>query len=214
VAVFVRVPLPGQVKTRLAPGLGIVGACELYRAMVTDILANLKDCGFPVYLFHDGTDSRDLPGEWLQAASSVVAQTGDSLGEKMASAFEQCFAENVDKVVLVGSDIPGLDSGIMITAAAALAERDVAIAPAADGGYCLIALKPESYQSGIFAAVPWSTGQVLRVTLERCEHYKLEVELLATLQDIDTIEDIAAYCRKPALQAVATNCLLAAAGYL
>jgi len=214
VALFVRVPVPGRVKTRLAPDLGSDGACELYRAMVCDILSNLTDCGFPVYLFHDGTSGRELPEEWLQAAAKVVAQAGDNIGERMARAFEHCFAENIEKVVLVGSDIPGLDSGIMITAAEALESQDVAIAPAADGGYCLIALKQATYQPGIFAAVPWSTEQVLRATLERCEHYKLSVQLLATLQDIDTIEDIAAYCRKPALQAVATNCLLEAAGYL
>jgi len=214
VALFVRVPLPGRVKTRLAADLGNDGACELYRAMVADILASLNDCGFPVYLFHDGINGSELPGEWLQAAVKVVAQAGDSIGERMARAFEHCFAENTAQVILVGSDIPGLDSGIIVTAAAALARQDVAIAPAADGGYCLIALKQETYQPGIFADIAWSTEQVLGATLERCEGYELKVKLLATLQDIDTIEDLAAYCRKPALQEVATHCLLAAAGYL
>jgi len=214
VALFVRVPLPGRVKTRLAADLGNDGACGLYRAMVTDILDNLKDCGFPLYLFHDGTYGSELPEEWLQAASKVVAQSGDSIGERMARAFEHCFAENRAQVILVGSDIPGLDSGVIIAASGALARQDVAIAPAVDGGYCLIALKQETYQPGILEGIPWSTEQVLGATLERCGEYKLKVKLLATLRDIDTIEDLAAYCRKPALQAVATNCLLAAAGYL
>jgi rSAM/selenodomain-associated transferase 1 len=208
VALFVRVPIPGRVKTRLASNLGINGACELYRAMVADILSNIMDRGFPIYLFHDGKYSTELPVEWIQASSKVMAQSGDSIGDRMAVAFEHCFAENIEQVVLVGSDIPGLDYEIIVTASAALDIQDVAIAPAADGGYCLIALKQKIYKPQIFEDVPWSTDQVLRATLEKCEEYRLNVELLETLQDIDTIDDLKAYCRNPSKLAVFTNSYL------
>jgi uncharacterized protein len=208
VALFVRVPVPGRVKTRLVSVLGEDGACGLYRAMVADILANVSDSGIPIYLFHDGICSSELPDEWVQVSSKAIAQTGCSIGEKMAAAFEYCFAENIEQVVLAGSDIPGLNSDIIVSAVVSLETHDVAIAPAADGGYCLIALRHEKYKTHIFQEVPWSTDQVLRATLDRCEKYKLSVGLLATLQDIDTIEDIKAYRLSPSKCAVSTNTYL------
>jgi len=214
VALFVRVPVPGRVKSRLASSLGIDGACELYRAMVTDILSNIKECDFPVYLFHDDTNGCELPKEWTEASSMVIAQNGDSIGERMASAFERCFAENVDQVVLIGSDIPGLDSRTVLAASLALESHDAAVVPAVDGGYCLIALRRDTYQSTIFHDIPWSTDQVLRSTLEKCGERHLEVALLETLQDIDTIDDLRAYCRNPFNRAIATNSCLKVAGFL
>ena len=212
VALFVRVPVPGRVKTRLASDLGDDVACSLYKAMVTDVLRSISTSGFPMYLFHDGVDSGELPEEWLRAASKVIAQAGGNIGDRMATAFEHCFAETMERVVLVGSDIPGLDSRIIVSASAALEFHDVAIAPAADGGYCLIAMKKENVTLSIFRDIPWSTGQVLRATLERCRECDLQVALLETLQDIDTIEDLKEYRRNRAINAITTNHCLEAVG--
>ncbi|MDD2581818.1 MAG: TIGR04282 family arsenosugar biosynthesis glycosyltransferase [Desulfuromonadaceae bacterium] len=214
VALFVRVPIPGGVKTRLATELGNDEACCLYQAMVADILSNITSCGFPVYLFHDGNDVSELPEEWVKASSKVIAQTGDSIGEKMAAAFEYCFAHAIGQVILAGSDIPALDAQVVLSASTALESHDIAIAPAHDGGYCLIALKRKTYQPGVFTTIPWSTDQVLRTTLERCAACGLEAKLLGALQDIDTIEDIKAYCRNISDNAHATNLRLASSGYL
>lgn len=195
VALFVRVPIPGRVKTRLAQDLGQHGACELYRAMVADILLNIKVSGLPLYLFHDGSDSRGLPREWVEASDRVTAQKGENIGERMAAAFEHCFDENVDQVILVGSDIPGLDSGMLLKAAMELKSADVIISPAADGGYCLIAMKRKTFSSKIFQDIPWSTEAVLKNTLDRCGELRMEAALLEVLQDIDTIKDLRSYCQ-------------------
>lgn len=205
VVLFVRVPIPGRVKTRLAVALGADGACSVYRAMVTDILSNITPCGFPIYLFYDGNDVENLPEEWITASSTVVPQTGDNIGERMAAAFEYCFSRNIDQVILVGSDIPSLDSSVMLSAATSLTSHEITLSPAHDGGYCLIGLRRDTYNKSIFRNIPWSTDQVLRATLDRCEHYRLNVELLVALQDIDTIDDLKSYCRSPSKQAVATN---------
>ena len=209
VALFVRVPVPGQVKTRLAAVLGAEGACRLYRAMVTDILNNIRACGFPLHLFYDGTAQEALPPAWVAAAAKVVGQQGEGIGERMAAAFEHCFFENIQQVVLVGSDIPGLDAERIREAAAALASNDAAITPVVDGGYCLIALQRGRYQRRIFEEIPWSTGQVLRVTLERFKECSLSVFLHSALQDIDTMDDLQRYAQKPSAQALATNRVMA-----
>ncbi len=212
VALFVRVPLPGQVKTRLVGGLGADGACRLYQAMVADILCNIRACAFPLYLFHDGTEAIDLPATWVAAATKVIAQQGEGIGERMAAAFEHCFAENIGQVILVGSDIPGLDADVLVNASAALAGHDAVMVPVADGGYCLIALQRERYRSRIFEDIPWSTEQVLRVTLQRFEECTLSVHLQSALHDIDTLADVQRYCQNPLAQARATNQVLSSLG--
>jgi hypothetical protein len=212
VALFVRVPVPGQVKTRLVGGLGADGACRLYQAMVADILSNIQACAFPLYLFHDGTERGELPAAWEAVADKVIAQQGKGIGARMAAAFEYCFAENIDQVILVGSDIPGLDANVLVEAAAALGSHDAAMVPVIDGGYCLIALQRERYQSRIFEEIPWSTDQVLRVTLQRFKEYEMSVSLQSVLYDIDTMDDVQRYWQKPLTQAPATNQVLAQLG--
>lgn len=205
VALFVRVPLPGRVKTRLAVHLGDEGACRLYRAMVADLLQNLPACGLPLYLFHDGSDALEVPVAWVQASTKVVVQSTGDIGARMAAAFAHCFAEGIKEVILVGSDLPGLSARMITAAAAALQDHDVAIAPAADGGYGLIALKETTYQPALFQEIPWSTDQVLRSTVAKCEERHLRLALLDVLQDIDTIDDLKAYGQKIAPHAVETN---------
>jgi rSAM/selenodomain-associated transferase 1 len=212
VALFVRVPIPGQVKTRLAAVLGDDNACELYQAMVTDIFSNILPGAYPIYLFHDGKESRALPEAWVTASARVITQKGETIGARMASAFEYCFAENLKKVILIGSDIPELDAAIIAKASEALASHDAVITPVADGGYCLIGLQCERYRRGIFEGIPWSTDQVLRVTLQRFKEYKMSVSLQSALHDIDTMDDVQKYCQKPLAQARATNRVLSHLG--
>jgi glycosyltransferase A (GT-A) superfamily protein (DUF2064 family) len=68
--------------------------------------------------------------------------------------------------------------------------HDVAIGPTVDGGYYLLGLNAP--QPELFAAVPWSTADVCRITAERCRTRDLSVAVLPTLRDIDTLADIEA----------------------
>lgn len=205
VALFVRAPIPGRVKTRLASDLGAEGACSLYHAMVTDILDAIRTCGLTMYLFYDGEDVHDLPKAWVTASDKMIAQKGDSIGEKMGAAFEYCFMENLRQVILMGSDIPGLNFNVLTDASQALKRYDAVIAPTLDGGYCLIALKQERYRPELFHNIPWSTDQVLRSTFKIIEECNLDACLMEKLQDIDTIDDLRDYYRHPAENACATN---------
>lgn len=197
VALFVRVPVPGRVKTRLAADLGAERACRLYRAMVTDVLSAIRASGLPMYLFYDGSDSHPLPQAWQDAACQVIAQQGDRLGERMAAAFQYCLAEQ-NRVILVGSDIPELDAQVLLTAAQALETFDAVLCPVVDGGYCLMALRPESYHPDLFQNIPWSTDQVLPATLAAIKKNRLEACVLARLHDIDTLEDLRNFYRRSA----------------
>jgi uncharacterized protein len=213
VALMVRTPVPGRVKTRLAVGMGALGACRLYQAMVADIIATIRSTGLPIHLFYDGSEADALPQAWRDGAVRVRRQRGTDIGERMAAAFTDCFADcfadTMEQVILVGSDIPDLDAGVICAARAALAANDAALAPAVDGGYGLIALKRASYRLELFSEIPWSTDRVLPVTLERFATCKLQVCLLPWLRDIDTLEDLLAYREHPSVAAPVTNATLA-----
>lgn len=214
VALFVRHPQAGRVKTRLARNLGNQAACDLYRAMVADALANVQASGLPLYLFHDGQDVLGLPQEWLQAAVAVIGQSGASLGERMTAAFADLFSRGCERVILIGSDIPGIDGKLLQSAVAAIEGADVVFAPAFDGGYCLVASPADRFDATIFRQIPWSSSAVLAATLQRCTSADLTYTLLEPRQDIDTLDDLNAYCRQPALYAVFTNRWLALHGYM
>ena len=80
--------------------------------MVADCIANVRACGLPLFLFHDGQDETGLPLEWVAAADTLFRQEGESLGERMVAAFERSFSAGAEGVILTGSDIPGIDAGL------------------------------------------------------------------------------------------------------
>jgi rSAM/selenodomain-associated transferase 1 len=181
--------------------------------MVADIIENIIGFGLPLYLFHDGEDAIDLPKEWVDAADDIVSQRGDSLGERMATAFNFLFSIGQERVILVGSDIPGIDAELLQSAIETIEGFDMVFSPAFDGGYCLVASKLRSFNDSIFQNIPWSTSSVMETTLDICNTDGLTYKILDTRQDIDTLEDIVAYCRHPFPQASSTNNWLSTQGY-
>lgn len=209
VALMVRVPVPGRVKTRLAAGVGEAAACTLYVAMVADALAAVAASGLELHLVYDGNlDS--LPAAWLAGAAVVRPQRGGDIGARMAGAFEDCLATGCEGVILAGSDLPDLEAAVIRRARAALAEHGAVLAPSADGGYGLIGLGRRTFRRELFAGdIPWSTDRVLTTSLERFDRCGLAVHLLGTMRDIDTPADLEAYRRTPCPAAVRTNHVLA-----
>jgi rSAM/selenodomain-associated transferase 1 len=213
VALFVRRPIIGRVKTRLARDLGDEAVCELYRAMVADVIAAVAGSGMQLALFHDGTEGDLLPPEWCGAAVAVFPQEGDDLGSRMDRAFRRAFADGAAGVILIGSDIPGIDTPLLTAAREAICDHDAVFAPAEDGGYCLVAATGGRYHQGIFDTIPWSSPTVLERTLAACAAAGLSAALLEPRRDIDTLTDLTAYCRCPAPAAHRTNGWLVAHGF-
>ena len=91
-AVFVRSPAAGSVKTRLHPALGERGAADLYSAFVEDTIAlceRVRQIGrVEIALWADGTGSPEVQ-RWADAlgAAPQVQPEGD-LGLRLATAFD------------------------------------------------------------------------------------------------------------------------------
>lgn len=207
IALMVRVPVAGQVKTRLIPALGAEGACRLYRAMVEDLLEQAAATGLPVHLLSTGGTEAQLPQSWQQAVQGLTMQQGEDLGARMAHAFATAFKE-AKQVLLIGSDIPDMGTESLLSAAEALRNNEVVLNPAVDGGYCLLGLKRGVDIAPIFHHMPWSTDQVLPLTRQRLADLGLHVHLLPPLRDIDTPADLLAYHLAPNPAAHRVNQLL------
>jgi len=189
IALFVKAPIPGRVKTRLARDIGDAAACSIYRRLADHTVDQIQAGGFPLALFFDG-DEELLPGNWKQHARLCIRQQGDDLGQRMAAAFCCLFTEGMKQVVLIGSDIPGIDASYLKQAFNLLDSHDLVIGPALDGGYCLIGFNRHSCTSTVFQQIPWSTDQVLKRTLAAAESSGLSIGMLPALRDIDTLDDL------------------------
>ncbi|HXT19339.1 MAG TPA: TIGR04282 family arsenosugar biosynthesis glycosyltransferase [Thermoanaerobaculia bacterium] len=184
---FTKPARPGKVKTRLVgAGLSAEQAAALHEAFLGDLCERLAGArGFALRLAWALEDGEVVPA----GRGPATVQQGADLGERLFRALSEAAAEYL-LVGAVGSDHPELSPARVEEAFAALAGADVAIGPAHDGGYYLIALRREALSPRLFAEVPWSTGEVLSTTLARCAELGLAVALLPPEADVDTPADL------------------------
>jgi rSAM/selenodomain-associated transferase 1 len=188
--VFVRAPVEGRVKTRLAAALGPRGALRVYRRLAEHALAAARALGPAVSLRVHVTPADDVPAvrAWLGAGPAYLPQAEGDLGARMAAAFADAFAAGARRVVIIGSDLPDLSPDLLRRAFDHLSATDAVLGPAADGGYWLLGLArplPE-----VFAGIAWSTDGVLAATLARLRAAGIEPARLPTLRDVDEAADL------------------------
>jgi uncharacterized protein len=195
-AVLARVPVPGLAKTRLIPEIGPEGAARVCGELVEHTLRRLRPlevCG-EVRLEVRVDGSLDEARAWLGRGTRYRSQGDGDLGQRIARVFAHAFATGVEKVVVVGSDCPGISHRHVRETLAVLDSADLVLGPAEDGGYYLIGLRRTA--AGALPRlldVEWSTERVLRDTLAAASDEGLATSLLETLRDVDRPEDLPAW---------------------
>lgn len=113
----------------------------------------------------------------------------------MAFAFVDAFQRQVDQVVLIGTDIPGLSPATLESAFDSLGQVDVVLGPSSDGGYYLIGMHRGAFPVGrrLFANIDWGTDNVLADTLEIASASGLRTRLLEKLTDVDNPDDLSVW---------------------
>ena len=156
VQVFARTPKIGEVKTRLIPILGPKGSYELHKNMTARLVRSLSSLQADIQIWTDIS----AENRFLKALGPlVIEQVGEGLGEKMSNAIIQGLA-TYEKVALVGTDLPELDSSYLANAFEKLERFNIVIGPALDGGFGLIAAK--KFNSSIFDGLVWGGPRVFR----------------------------------------------------
>jgi uncharacterized protein len=189
VGVFARAPVPGQTKTRLIPALGAGGAAELATHMLRHALrvAIQAQLG-PVTLWAAGDAQHPLLLNLAeQAGVPIRPQVDGDLGERMHQALLAMQSASIPYAMVIGSDVPALQPRHLQSAAQALAANDVAVLPADDGGYVLMACKKTPLAP--FQDVAWGSEHVLQQTRERCRTAALCLWEGEVLWDVDRPED-------------------------
>ena len=190
---FAREPVPGQVKTRLIPPLGPVGATRLYRALLGVTLeAAAAVPGVHRELWcADGPRDGGVCGRLARRYDmSLRHQPPGDLGRRMEAALAEALTHS-ERAVLIGSDCPQFNLAYLASAFAALETADAVLGPAADGGYVLIGLRRISPE--LFADMPWGTGLVLARTRAALRGLDWSWVELPTLRDLDVPEDLQAF---------------------
>ncbi len=185
IVVFGREPVPGLVKTRLADTVGAEAASRIYRELLMWTLEAARATEVPVMLSLAAVPSHTWqpPDEFR-----VEIQPEGDLGNRMLRTLERRFHEGFEKVLIVGSDCPGLETRHLQDGIGALDDVRVVLGPARDGGYWLIGQRIP--QTDCFSEIPWSSDRTLAATRERLESLELKWAELDELDDVDTEADL------------------------
>lgn len=134
-----------------------------------------------------------------RARLQVCRQDGASFATRLAGAVERAFA-SYDRVVVIGSDTPALDTGLLREAFSALDVQGVqgsqgpnlraVLGPATDGGYYLLGLS--RFTAAAFTGIPFGRAQVAAATVSALGRAGYAVRSLPPLADVDDAADLAA----------------------
>lgn len=187
--IFVQAPIPGRVKSRLATEVGPSTAADVYWRAGRRVVAATLGAGYHTVVWYAPASESAYVREWLEGLGrfELRPQSAGSLGARLTAAFARQFRDGADRVVIVGSDSPGVDRRVVLTALAALGTVDVVMGPALDGGFYLLGLG--QHRPGLLRNIAWASGTVAAQTRARAAALGLRIRLLRPLRDLDTARD-------------------------
>jgi rSAM/selenodomain-associated transferase 1 len=188
--IFVKQPVPGRVKTRLAADVGNDCAAALYAAFTEDVVDRFRDAADRRLLCHTPNDepARSHFHDLSRQDYELWPQPEGPLGVRLDRFFSDAFDAGADRVVAIGSDSPTLPLFLVTEAFKRLADHECVIGPATDGGYYLIGQRER--HRPLFDHIDWSEPTVLRQTIARIESASARPALLMPWYDVDTLDNL------------------------
>ncbi|HEV2236284.1 MAG TPA: TIGR04282 family arsenosugar biosynthesis glycosyltransferase [Ktedonobacterales bacterium] len=196
-AIVAKFPHPGQVKTRLAAGIGAEAAARLYAAFLRDLAARFNPAatreGYALVWAHTPGlgDLRTIVGD----GARLLAQRGVDFADRLDGIARDLAGAGYRRTVIASSDSPHLPAARVRDAFAALARADVALGPATDGGYYLVGFHARPAPPDLFRDITMSTPHVLDDTLRRAARLSLRVAPLPATFDVDEPADLLTLAR-------------------
>ena len=141
--IFSKCPYRGNPKTRLKDLLSKNERKYISIYMLKDLLdethklENLIEINLWVYPDCEHNFYRKLEKEYML---NLMNQEGENLFDRMMFCLNNESLRS-DKTLLIGSDIPSLDSNIILDALSLLNTKDVVLGPSKDEGFYLIGIK-------------------------------------------------------------------------
>lgn len=189
--IFTRYPRAGHTKTRMIEALGPAGAADLQRQLTEQAVQTAENlagrCSLNLEIRYWGGSLGQMQ-KWLGPNRLFCEQGPGDLGEKMARAFTEAFEDDYHQVMLIGADCPHLSPAILATGFSRLADHDLILGPASDGGYYLIGLTRPC--PDLFRHRSWGSNLLLAETVAAAKRSALNLYLLEELPDVDRPEDL------------------------
>lgn len=185
-AVMVKAPRAGAVKTRLSPPLNREQTTTISICFLRDTTDNLGNvAGATGVIAYTPVGDEALFEGLVPPEFALLAQRGNGFGERLLAAAEDALACGFGSVCLIDSDSPTVPRDAYEQAVAELARPGdrIVLGPAADGGYYLIGLKKA--HAAVFERIGWSTETVAAETRERAREAVIEIVELPLWYDVD-----------------------------
>jgi len=189
--VVAKEPTPGKVKTRLFPELSPAMAANLYRCFLHDRIQEVSTLNeVDRAIAYTPEDAGKTFATLALDGFELFAQQGKHLGERLNNIFLEKLSQGYKAVSIVDSDSPDLPKSLIEESFELLLSKraDIVFGPCYDGGYYLVGMRKPHPE--LFRDIPWSTENVLSVTLEKARKMGLNVKLLSAWNDLDTFEDL------------------------
>jgi rSAM/selenodomain-associated transferase 1 len=197
IAIMAKAPQAGRCKTRLCPPLLPEEAAALSGAFLWDMTATMALAGLvaPIdgFVAFAPAGSEALLRTWLAPGMRLLVADGVGVEEAGVAGFGRPLLQTVrallaagyDSACVLNSDSPTLPAGVLVEAAAVLAEGEAGavLGPASDGGYYLLGLR--SAAAVMFADIAWSTADVAAQTRRQARLAGLSMVELAGWYDVD-----------------------------
>src|SRR5439155_24081628 len=132
-AIFVKEPRPGAVKSRLAAALGAEAAAEVYRAIAEEVMRRTvpRRDEYDRIVAFDPPSARAAVGEWLGVtASALLPQPAGDIGVRMGRGLDALFRLGARRVGVGGPGAPALSRGGVRGAGRSPDGDDVVLGPA------------------------------------------------------------------------------------
>ncbi|KAF0181977.1 MAG: TIGR04282 family arsenosugar biosynthesis glycosyltransferase [Hyphomonadaceae bacterium] len=185
--VMAKAPALGRGKTRLARGAGRAAALRINRALQahTVRVASSRRWTTLLAVTPESACAARLPDVWPDRIVRMK-QGGGDLGARLS----RVLARVRGHVAVIGTDCPAVEARDIAAAFRALGRAPVAVGPATDGGFWILAARRAGDVAHAFSGVRWSSVHTLDDLEERL---RVRVVRLRTLSDIDTIDDWRAF---------------------
>ena len=186
IIIMAKVPEAGKVKTRLQPFLTPEQSAKLANCLLQDTINKAKSLKNELIIAYSPIEKRDFFDNFHNL--NLVAQSGKDLGERMFNAFEFAFDNDLDSVVMIGTDSPTFPPEFIEKAFAYLETSDAVLGKTEDGGFYLIGLR--KLDKRIFENVEWSSEKTFEQTKNNLARLDFSLTELPIWYDVDEPNDL------------------------
>lgn len=193
-ALFLKHPEPGQVKSRLAAALGPDRAARLYWECALLVMAKtLRLKGADVFVFFTPAERRVELERLVMARfgrfeGRFVPQGPGDLGARIHAALTHLREQGYARQFSLGTDSPTLPLETLQRGLDALGTHDSVLGPTWDGSFYLIGVREPD--PAVFDGVAWGSGLELTQTYGNLTGLGRTCATLPRWQDLDDPDDL------------------------